>query len=301
LLLALIPRGWLLIGVATLAPPFVSATGASTGLAIALGGMLLAYRALRSLSRGLWQLVGARTAWNQVGPIFHSASPPAVRTRPAAAANIPASAGDGGERRTVLEANNIVFQFPGRPEPVLRGCNLRIVTGDRLLVEGESGGGKSTLASLLTGLRSQGSGLLLVSGLDRETLGSDGWRRRVTAAPQFHENHVLTGTFAFNLLMGRRWPPSPADIEEAETLCRELGLGELLGRMPAGLQQTIGETGWQLSHGERSRLFIARTLLQGADLIILDESFAALDPENLRRAMNCVLKRAPSVLVIAHP
>ena len=71
--------------------------------------------------------------------------------------------------------------------------------------------------------------------------------------------------------------------------------------MPAGLLQMIGESGWQLSHGEKSRLYIARALLQGADLIILDESFAALDPENLRRALRCVLDRSPALLVIAHP
>ena len=84
-------------------------------------------------------------------------------------------------------------------------------------------------------------------------------------------------------------------------ICRELGLGDLLERMPAGFQQMVGESGWQLSHGERSRLYIARALLQQADLIILDESFAALDPENLHRALQCVLRRAPTVLVIAHP
>jgi ABC-type transport system involved in cytochrome bd biosynthesis fused ATPase/permease subunit len=70
--------------------------------------------------------------------------------------------------------------------------------------------------------------------------------------------------------------------------------------MPAGLLQTVGETGWQLSHGERSRLYIARTLLQRADVIILDESFAALDPENLHQALCCVLTRAPTLLVMAH-
>jgi ATP-binding cassette subfamily B protein len=63
----------------------------------------------------------------------------------------------------------------------------------------------------------------------------------------------------------------------------------------------VGESGWQLSHGERSRLFIARTLLQDADLVILDESFGALDPENLYRALQCVLNRASTALVIAHP
>jgi len=65
--------------------------------------------------------------------------------------------------------------------------------------------------------------------------------------------------------------------------------------------QMVGESGWQLSHGERSRLFMARALLQNADLLIFDESFAALDPENLRLALDCALRRAKTLLVIAHP
>jgi ATP-binding cassette, subfamily B, bacterial len=65
--------------------------------------------------------------------------------------------------------------------------------------------------------------------------------------------------------------------------------------------QQVGETGWQLSHGERSRLFIARALLQRADVVVLDESFAALDPETLRQVLECVLARTKTLLVIAHP
>jgi ATP-binding cassette subfamily B protein len=65
--------------------------------------------------------------------------------------------------------------------------------------------------------------------------------------------------------------------------------------------QMIGETGWQLSHGEKSRLYIARSLLQDANLVILDESFAALDPETLQLALGCALRRAKALLVIAHP
>ena len=88
--------------------------------------------------------------------------------------------------------------------------------------------------------------------------------------------------------------------KQAEAVCRELGLGNLLDTMPGGLLQMVGEGGWQLSHGERSRVFIARALLQRADLVILDESFGALDPENLQLVLQCVLKRAPTLLVIAH-
>ncbi len=101
--------------------------------------------------------------------------------------------------------------------------------------------------------------------------------------------------------MGRCWPPRADDLREAKSICLELGLGNLLQRMPAGMFQMVGDSGWQLSHGEKSCLYIARVLLQGADLIILDESFAALDPETLQLAMDCVLKRALTLLVVAHP
>jgi ATP-binding cassette subfamily B protein len=101
--------------------------------------------------------------------------------------------------------------------------------------------------------------------------------------------------------MGRRWPAAQADLDEAEALCRELGLGPLLDRMPAGMMQMVGEGGWQLSHGERSRVFLARALLQGGDALVLDESFAALDPETLGDALAVAVRRAPALIVIAHP
>jgi ATP-binding cassette subfamily B protein len=112
---------------------------------------------------------------------------------------------------------------------------------------------------------------------------------------------VVSHTVLFNLLLGRAWPPRREDVALAEALCRDLELGGLLARMPSGLEQLVGESGWQLSHGERSRLFIARALLQRLDLRILDESFAALDPETLERVLDCVLARAETLLVIAHP
>jgi ABC-type bacteriocin/lantibiotic exporter with double-glycine peptidase domain len=183
----------------------------------------------------------------------------------------------------------------------LQGVAVQVRKGERLLLEGLSGGGKSTLASLLAGARVPESGLVLFDGLDRETLGAERWRQRIVIAPQFHENHVLMGTFAFNALMGRGWPPRPGDLEAAEQIGRALGLGALLDRMPAGLQQVIGETGWQLSQGEKSRLYLARALLQGAEVVILDESFGALDPATLQQCLAFVLRTAPTVLVIAHP
>ena len=172
---------------------------------------------------------------------------------------------------------------------------------DTALLESASGRGKSTLVSTLCGLREPTSGVLTSGGLDRSSIGARLWRKKVAAAPQYHENHIVTGTLAFNLLMGRSWPPTREDLTEASQVCQELGLGELLDRMPAGIQQIVGDTGWQLSQGERSRVFLARALLQKSEMVILDESFAALDPENLRRAMECSIRRAETLMVVAHP
>lgn len=297
-LLAFVPRGWLVVGFLGLVRVFVMRGATPVSLAIALGGILLANRALTRLAAGLENIADAAISWRQVAQLFSAAARPPLVSPPIFTFTRYAPESNG---RRLVEAHDLVFQYQDRSDPVLRGCNLTIGSGERLLLEGTSGGGKSTFTSLLTGMRSQHSGLLLLDGLDRNTLGEDGWRRRIVAAPQFHENHVFTETLAFNLLMGRRWPPREEDLKEAETMCRELGLGGLLGRMPAGLQQMVGETGWQLSHGERSRLYIARALLQGSGLIILDESFAALDPETLRQSLSCILRRAPTLMVIAHP
>lgn len=294
-----VARGWLLIGIGGLVPAFIAAGISPAQIAISLGGILLASRALMKMTQSIVSLMSAAIAWQQVAPLFQAAAREQGELPAAAMLNLDTSEQARGQ--ITLEAHDVVFGYSERGEPALRGCNLAIRKGDRILLKGSSGSGKSTFASLLTGLRVPQSGLLLLGGLDHRSLGSSIWRQRVAAAPQFHENHVLTGTFAFNLLMGRGWPPTQKDFEEAENICRELGLSNLLERMPAGLLQMVGETGWQLSHGERSRLYMARALLQNADVVILDESFAALDPENLRQCLQCVLRRASTLLVVAHP
>jgi ATP-binding cassette subfamily B protein len=296
---SLVPRGWLLIGVACLVPSFLGGQVATGPLAVAIGGVLFAYKAFWKLVRGLADLGEALIAWGNVSPLYHAAARSKMRVPPGLAGRAETT-GEAREGR-LIEARELSFSYPGRPDPVLKGCDLSISVGDRLLLQGPSGSGKSTLAALLVGLRKPDAGLLLLGGLDRQSLGDRGWRRRTAAAPQFHENHVFTETLAFNLLMGRDWPPPPEDLVEAERVCRQLGLGELLDRMPAGLLQMVGESGWQLSHGEKSRLYIARALLQKSELVLFDESFAALDPETLNRSLRCVLDNAPTLLVVAHP
>lgn len=306
---AAVSRGWILVGLGGVALTFITAQPNSTTLAIGLGGVLLASQGLGKLSAGAQSLASLLNAWQQVGPLFEAATRPRQLPAPGftppsgASPDHPAQAGyaDSNGRQPVLQTRDLVFRYHPHGRPALQDISLQIYPGDRMLLEGPSGGGKSTLGAVLTGLRMPETGSMLLWGFDRQLLGAEAWRKRVVMAPQFQENHVFSETFAFNLLMGRRWPPEAEDLAEAEAVCRELGLGEVLERMPSGFQQMLGESGWQLSHGERSRLYIARTLLQQADLIVLDESFGALDPENLERALRCVLQRAKTVLVIAHP
>lgn len=292
-----VSSGWVIVGLIGLVPAFVgNLEVSSTAIAISLGGILFAQRAFGGISEGLAAAGRAWVAWNQVAPMFHAA-----RNKTSSKTYVTLEQLENEAiRMPLIDAQALSFAYPSSNETVIESTDLLISHGDRILLEGASGGGKSTLAGLLTGLNTARSGLLLLNGLDRHTLGDD-WHRLATSAPQFHENHILSGTVAFNLLMGRQWPAPGPDMLDAEALCKELGLGPLLERMPRGLNQYVGETGWQLSHGERSRIYLARALLQGAHLTVLDESFAALDPETLALCLECSLKRARTLMVIAHP
>jgi ATP-binding cassette, subfamily B, bacterial len=291
-----VPRGWLIAAVACLAPSLAAAGARPGAFATSLGGTLLVYGALRKLAQAFPALGAAVIAWRQVAVMFAGAGKAAPSPPPAAMGEGAAPSG-----AAVITARDLGFRYPGRAEPVLSGLTLDIGRGDRLLLEGPSGGGKSTLGALLVGLRVPDTGKLALAGVEQQAVGLARWRGRVGAAPQFHENHVFSASFLFNLLLGRAWPPRREDVVEAEAVVRELDLGPLLARMPSGLEQLVGESGWQLSHGERSRLYIARSLLQRLDVRVLDESFAALDPETLERALACVLRRAETLVVIAHP
>ena len=289
---AALARGYVIAALAALAPSFLAGRATLTQQAITVGAVLFAAAALERLAFGLARGAAAWIAWRTMQPMFEAAAQP---VRQEVAAGAPSAL------NKVLQVRDLVYTYPRRAEPVVKGCSLTIERGDFLLLEGGSGSGKSTFAALLAGLREPSSGVILADGLDRQTLGEEAWRRRIAAAPQYHENHILSAPLAFNLLLGRSYPHSQRDIEEARELCQELGLGPLIERMPAGLDQIVGETGWQLSQGERSRIFLARALLQDAGLVVLDENLAALDPENLELCLECLVRRARTLLMIAHP
>jgi ATP-binding cassette subfamily B protein len=307
-LTVVLPRLWLLATLATVG--WAAAVGGLSAGAVAtsLGGIWLFYSGLRRGADALPVVIAVRQAWQRMAPLI--ATDQAAEDAAIVEGNLAlARASAAGVQdlaspevvRGALAAQGVSFQFPHRPVAVLRDVELAIGAGDRILIQGSSGGGKSTLAALLTGLQTPTTGELYLDGLSQGAMGLSRWRHRVGAVPQFHDNHMMSADLLFNLLMGRRWPPRLADVAAAEKVCHALGLGPLLARMPGGLQQQVGETGWQLSHGEQSRIFLARSLLQPLDVRVLDETFAALDADTLDEVMRVVLAAPATLLVVAHP
>lgn len=295
LLHALLGGGFTVLAAALLGGVFALGALSAESLALGVGGVLLAQGALLGVNTSLDGLIAAVVSWRAIEPMARAARAAPklgdLRVNPAAP--------KPGE--LLLRAQGLRFTWPGRSRPALEDVQMSLYAGDRVLLGGPSGGGKSTFAALLSGQRPPDAGLLLLRGLDLGTFGSGRWRGAAVAAPQFHENYVFTHSLAFNLLLGGEWPAETHELNGARALLEELGLGPLLQKMPSGLAQFVGESGWQLSHGERSRVYLARALLQGADLVILDESFAALDPATLRRCLEVAHRRAATLIVIAHP
>lgn len=291
ILTVVMPRGWAVTGVALLAAHAATAATPTT-LAAGVASILFSFGALAPLSAGLAGLADAHCAWSQLRPLLPVEDIPIpVETDGRQTADHHIDAG-------LIEAEKISYRYPGRDRSALCQADLRVDAGDRILIQGPSGSGKSTLAAILASAQAPTTGHLRLRGTDIAAVGPAAWRRHVLTVPQSDHNHLVLGTLAMNLLIGRRWPATPHDLAAAERVCRSLGLGDLIDRMPSGLAQIIGETGWQLSHGERSLVFLARALLQDAELLILDETFGALDPRALHNALNVTIAQAPTLLVI---
>jgi ATP-binding cassette, subfamily B, bacterial len=291
-------RLWPWAGLFALAPIVAAGDATAESLAIAAAGVLLGATALTQWADASASLAGALSAWRRVAPFWRAADRTAPAGSPAIRVLLDMEPDDA---LPLVHASSLTYRHARRDVAALGQVDLTIHRGERILLRGPSGSGKSTLSALLSGIRPLQSGLLFFRGLDVASVGVENWRRRVLLAPQFHANHVFIGSLAYNLLLGRSWPPSAEEREEALEVCRALGLGPLLERMPLGLDQPVGETGWQLSHGERTRVFLARSILQKPALMILDETFSALDPRTLAVCMRYVLDRAGTLLVIAHP
>jgi len=285
-------RGWLLFSLLFF---YVFPPESQQSMFIALGGTLIVYQGFNHFVYGISTFFIFLCAWQQIKPLFQAAS-----RNKNEISNISDLEQTKFRSNKIIEIKNMTYRYLNDADFQLTIADTAINQNDRILIQGPSGGGKSTLSSIISGIRTPNTGIIYFKGSDTRLLHPSKWRRKIVLSPQFHENYVFTGSLAFNLLMGNSWPPDNKDLENAKKMCDKLGLGSLLEKMPSGLDQILGESGWQLSHGEQSRIFIARALLQNPDLIIFDESFMPLDSNNFEKAMNCVLDTNAAIIVVAH-
>ncbi len=194
-------------------------------------------------------------------------------------------------------AKGIRFAYPSRPEvEVLRGISFEVAKGQRVAFVGPSGGGKSTLFSLLQRFHEVGSGELL---LDQKALSD--WplevsRSAIAMVPQ--DVHLFGGSIYENIAYGC---PNATE-EEVEAAAREANAHEFISAIPEGYQALVGPRGMKLSGGQRQRIAIARAILADPKILLLDEATSALDSESERLVQEALerLMVGRTSLIIAH-
>jgi ABC-type multidrug transport system fused ATPase/permease subunit len=197
--------------------------------------------------------------------------------------------------RGSLALDRVRFRHePSRP--LLEGLELRVAPGETVAVVATSGGGKSTLASILAGFLVADEGSVALDGVDLREANLRDLRAAVRLVEQ--EPFLFRGTLADNVLFGRP-RASRAEAVEALRLC---GLEGLVAAIPGGLDGSLLEAGRNLSGGQKQRISLARAVLTDPPVLVLDEATSALDSEtegNLLDDLGPWLARR-TVIVMAH-
>ena len=199
--------------------------------------------------------------------------------------------------RGPIRFENLTFSYPTRPAvKIFRDLDFEIPQGSNVAVVGPSGGGKSTIASLILRFYSPSEGRILIDGKDITTMNIKSLRRRVGIVSQ--EPVLFSGSIAENIAYGKP-NATRAEIMRAarKANCR------FISDFPDGLDTSVGARGTQLSGGQKQRIAIARALVKDPDILILDEATSALDAESetlVNEALASLLKGSNTTISIAH-
>ncbi len=194
-----------------------------------------------------------------------------------------------------VELRGVAFGY--RPDvPVLRDVSLTIEPGETFALVGTTGSGKSTIAKLVTRFHDPTAGMVAIDGHDLRNVTLASLRRQLGVVPQ--EPFLFAASLRHNVSFGL---PDASDDDVLDA-CRAVGLGELVDRLPDGLDTFVHERGVSLSSGERQLLALARAFLARPRVLVLDEATSSLDLESetvVERALDAVLE-GRTAIVIAH-
>lgn len=194
-----------------------------------------------------------------------------------------------------VELKDVVFSYDGTTD-VVNGVSLRIPSGSTVALVGPSGGGKSTLASLMCRFFDVKRGSILVGGADVRDIPKEELMNTVSFV--FQNSRLLKGTLLDNVKLGK----PDATEEEVLTALKAAQCMDIVEKFPDGLHTVIGTKGIYLSGGEQQRIAIARAFLKNAPILILDEATAFADPDNEAKvqAAFAELAKGRTVIMIAH-
>ena len=192
--------------------------------------------------------------------------------------------------------NGVSFRYPGGAENALDGVSLSIRPGEHIALVGPSGGGKTTLASVVARFWDAMEGTVSIGGVDvREIAKAE---RMETVSFVFQDAKLLKTSIFENVRMAK----PTATRDEVEQALRFAQCGDILEGLPQGMDTVIGTDGVYLSGGEQQRIAIARVMLKNAPILILDEATAFADPDYETRvqAAFTALSKGKTVIMIAH-
>jgi ABC-type multidrug transport system fused ATPase/permease subunit len=194
-----------------------------------------------------------------------------------------------------IKFENVAFAYD-KDAPVLTDVNFEIKAGQMVGVVGPTGGGKSTIVSLIPRFYDPSGGKVSVDGVDIRDYKINGLRNQIAYVLQ--ETVLFRGTVAENIAYGR----GSATRDEIVEAAKLANADEFIAKMPHGYDTMVGDRGDTLSGGQRQRIGIARALIRNNPILILDEPTAALDTESEKLVMEALerLMKGRTVITIAH-
>lgn len=194
-----------------------------------------------------------------------------------------------------IEFKNVSFEY--EPEtPVLKDFSLKVNKNETIALVGNSGGGKSTVVSLLPRFYDVKKGSILFDGVDIRNFDLKSLRNNISFV--FQDNFLFTGSIKDNILMGNE----QANDEQIQKVVAMAHLDEFAHTLENGLDTFVGERGASLSGGQRQRVAIARAMLKDSPIVILDEATSALDNKSeaiVQKALDNLIQNK-TVFIIAH-